>query len=44
MSEETEKSCWGVTLWTVAIVVALVLVTSLFQSGEQAAQLTQKLV
>lgn len=44
MSDQTEKSCWGVTLWAVAIVVAVMVVTTLFQAPEQAAELSKSLV
>ena len=37
MTDSVDKSCWGITLWTVAIVVGAILAASLFTAPEQAA-------
>lgn len=35
MTDQVEKSCWGITLWAVAIVLGLVFITTLATAGQQ---------
>lgn len=36
MTDTAEKSCWGITVWAVAIVVGIVVLTTLFSSADTA--------
>lgn len=33
MSDTAEKSCWGITLWAVALVIGAIFVGSVFSNG-----------
>ncbi len=35
MNDSIEKSCWGITLWAVAIVMGVTLVASFVTASEQ---------
>ncbi len=35
MNDKVEKSCWGITLWAVAIVLGVALVSSFVVKSEQ---------
>ena len=42
MTDNVEKSCWGITLWAVAIVLGLVVIGSVVTAPNQAAKVETK--
>ena len=43
MSDISEKSCWGITLWAVALVLGAFLLASVFSGAQQSVALQPEL-
>ncbi len=44
MDDSVEKSCWGVTLWAILVVLGIALVSSIFLMGDQSAAIATSTV